>query len=277
MTTSTLYLLVTCSMDEGREYLACQVCKNLEAENSGHNFTEDLIVFDNASLYERHFESIPKDAKLIKSDRNVGYWSAINWVLRHYKKIMGRDYDYIYIIESDLIHRDMKRLDYCEDFLINNPNVGGIRTQNFSVKFKVFYNKKYHWIPFVNKSSLVSQKNPITGDSVWFDLVNKDAKIYLTNFHAKLPSLNRVHAMKKVFKKLEAKKNITEFDFMKLYFKEYPLMGILDGGLYKMLSSIETSYVSGSYSTYDQLKKIGYSNTRIDEIVSSGFSVKKLR
>ena len=276
MTTHTLYLLVTCSMDKSREYLAGEVCKNLSAENTDFYFSKDLIVFDNASIFTSHFKLLPEGAKLIQSNRNIGYWSAINWILSNYKEVMGREYDYIYIIESDLIHYDLRRINLCEDFLLNNAEVGGVRTQDFSVKLKALYNKKYHWFPFVNKSSLVSQINPITGDAVWFELADGNAKIYLTNFHAKLPSLNRIQAMKKVFNKLETKANITELDFMRLYFEEYSVMAILDGGLYKMLSSIETTYVSGSYSSEEELGEIGYINTRVDQIVSTDFHVKKI-
>jgi len=276
MANDTLYLLVTCSMDKSREYLACKVSKNLDAENIDFYFSKDLIVFDNASIYTGHFKFLPKDAKLIQSNRNIGYWSAVNWVLCNYKEVLDRDYDYIYIIESDLIHCDMRRIKLCEDFLASNAQVGGVRTQDFSVKFRALYNKKYHWLPFVNKSSLVSQRNAITGEAVWFELADDKAKIYFTNFHAKLPSLNRIKTMKKVFNKLETKANITELDFMRLYSEEYPVMAILDGGIYKMLSSIETTYVSGSYTSKDDLVKIGYSNTRVDRIVSTDFFVKKI-
>jgi hypothetical protein len=186
-------------MDKSREYLAGEVCKNLSAENTDFYFSKDLIVFDNASIFTSHFKLLPEGAKLIQSNRNIGYWSAVNWILSNYKEVMGREYDYIYIIESDLIHYDLRRINLCEDFLLNNAEVGGVRTQDFSVKLKALYNKKYHWFPFVNKSSLVSQINPITGDAVWFELAEGNAKIYLTNFHAKLPSLNRIQAMKKVF------------------------------------------------------------------------------
>jgi hypothetical protein len=275
MTTNTLYLLVTCSMDETRCELAGEVAKNLIAENKNQSFFSDLLVFDNASRFEGHLKFFPTEVRVVRSDRNVGYWSAINWVLDHYQELFGRSYTYIYIIESDLVHRNMSRLDACEQFLEEHQEVGGVRTQEFSVRWRMLYDKKYHWAPFARRHSLVSQNNAITGERVWFRLGDGRRRIWLTNFHAKLPALNRLGAMRKVFTELSERDEITELDFMHLYYGLYSNMALLDGGIYRMLSSSDTSHISGSYSTAQQLAKAGYHNTRIGYILKTGFSISR--
>jgi hypothetical protein len=273
MTANTLYLLVTCSMDKSRCDLACEVANNLVAENVTHPFFADLLVFDNASRFEDHLRIFPPEVRVVRSDRNIGYWSAINWTLTHYTELFGRNYTYIYIIESDLEHRNMLRLEACERFLEEHPEVGGVRTQEFSVRWGMLYDKRYHWVPFARRHSLVSQHNAITGERVWFRRADGRNHIWLTNFHAKLPALNRLDALTKVFAELSMRGKITELDFMHLYYDLYPTMALLDGGIYRMLSSSETSHMSGSYSNPQQLAETGYHNTRIDHIVSDGFSV----
>jgi hypothetical protein len=273
MTTNTLYLLVTCSMDKTRSQLACEVTKNLISENDRHSFFADLLVFDNASIFSEHLRLFPPDVRVVKSDKNIGYWSAINWVLVHYSELFRRKYSYIYIIESDLMHKNMTRLDDCERFLEDNPTIGGIRTQEFSVRWRVLYDKKFHWIPFARRRSLVSQKNAITGERIWFREGNRAQRIWLTNFHAKLPALNRMCAMSRVFAELARQEKITEIDFMHHYYAIYPNMALLDGGIYYMLSSSDTPHMSGSYSTSQQLALAGYQSTRIANIVNGGFSV----
>jgi len=273
MTSKTLYLLVTCSMDESRASLAWDVCCNLEQQNQNYPFSKDLLVFDNASKFTDHFKVLSKGAKLVQSDRNVGYWSAIHWTLNNYKKLFDRDYDYLYIIESDLIHKDMQKLEICERFLELNPQVGGVRTQEFSVRFRKLYDKQFHWLPFAKKHSLVAQKNAITGENVWFKKDTLHEGIYLTNFHAKLPALNRIKSLNKVFAALSERSQITEIDFMNLYYREHGLIGLLDGGLYRMKSTALSHHMSGSYSNASQLQEAGYLNTRIDRIVKSNFKV----
>ncbi len=273
MTANTLYLLVTCSMDKTRCDLACEVTNNLIAENITHPFFADLLVFDNASRFNEHLRIFPPEVMVVRSDGNIGYWSAINWSLTHYTELFGRNYMYIYIIESDLEHWNMFRLDECERFLEGHPEVGGVRTQEFSVMWRMLYDKKYHWAPFARRHSLVSQQNAITGERVWFRRGNSCGRVWLTNFHAKLPALNRLGAMTKVFAELSKREKITELDFMHLYYGLYPTMALLDGGIYRNLSHSETIHMSGSYSTPKQLTETGYHNTRIDHVISDGFAV----
>jgi hypothetical protein len=137
----------------------------------------------------------------------------------------------------------------------------------------MLYDKRFHWTPFARRHSLVSQNNAITGERVWFRLGDGRCHIWLTNFHAKLPAMNRMGAMFKVFSELSKRVEITELDFMSLYYGLYPTMALLDGGIYRMLSSSDTSHMSGSYSTSQHLAEVDYHNTRIAHIANDGFSV----
>lgn len=276
MTTDTLYLLVTCSMDDTRRDLACQVSENMMAQNVTHPFFDDLLVFDNSSSYQDHLKVFPPLVKAVRSDENVGYWSAIYWVLLNYQKLFKRKYKYLYIIESDLEHWDMFKLDSCEKFLDDHQKIGGVRTQEFSVKFRMLYDKRYHWAPFVKRHSLVSQRNVVTNERVWFRKVGLDKNIWTTNFHTKLPALNRLDALTTVFKRLADKEMIDEIYFMHLYYELYSDMALLDGGIYRQISTSDSAHLSGSWSTTEQIEESGYYNTRTDYIRTQGFAVHEM-
>ena len=263
-------------MDETRRDLACQVSENLMAQNVTHPFFDDLLVFDNSSRYEDHLKAFSPTVKAVRSDENVGYWSAIYWVLLNYQKLFKRKYKYLYIIESDLEHWDMFKLDSCEKFLDDHQKVGGVRTQEFSVKFRMLYDKRYHWAPFVKRHSLVSQRNVVTKERVWFRRSSSGDRIWRTSFHTKLPALNRLDALEVVFDKLAKRKKIDEIYFMHLYFQLYPTMALLDGGIYRQISHSDTVHLSGSYSTAEQLEELDYYNTRTDYIRTQGFAVEEI-
>jgi hypothetical protein len=273
MTNKTLYALVTCSMDYSRSDLAVKVVKNLVEENKRVNFASDLLVFDNCSKFISHLELLPNETKIVRADKNIGYWSAINWILKNYAHLYAREYRYIYLIESDLIHYNIGALSECERFLDEYPEVGGVRTQKFRVRFRMLFDKKYHFLPFVFRNSLVQQVNPFTNERVWFHKVPYFNNIYKSNFHAKLPALNRIDTMKKVFSQLEEMGKISELDFMKLYFKFKPINSVLDKGIFYQLSSMSTNHLSGSWTSDFLLATANYKKTRNDQIVKFGFSV----
>ncbi len=273
-TSNTLYLLVTCSMDLNRAELAKIVIQNLKEQSKEISFLGDFLIFDNNSKYQDHLSLVPDDVKVACSNQNIGYWSAIYWVLKNYQNIFGRDYQYIYIIESDLYHYNLKKISDCEIFLMKNLDVGSVRTQEFSVRYKFLYDKKYAWLPLPKKNSVVSQKNAITNENVWFKKGSSKSPIWVTNFHTKLPALNRISAMVKVFDELATTStDITEIQFMHFYHDIYKLVGLLDGGAFRVLNNIKTSGLSGSYSTQEELNRSGYRSTRIDRIITDGFSV----
>lgn len=263
-------------MDETRRDLACQVGKNLVSQNVTYPFFDDLLIFDNASPFDDHLKIFPSTVKTVRTNVNVGYWSAIYWTLLNYERLLNRKYKYLYIIESDLEHWHMFKLELCETFLNDNPRVGGVRTQEFSVKFRMLYDKRYHWAPFVKRHSLVSQRNVVTKERVWFRRVAREDSILTTNFHTKLPALNRLDALTTVFDRLAVKGQINEIYFMHLYYNLYPDMALLDGGIWRQISHIDTAHLSGSYSTAEELERTSYYDTRTDYIRTQGFSVQEI-
>ncbi|SNC62170.1 hypothetical protein [Polynucleobacter victoriensis] len=271
----TLYLLVTCSMDVNRANLARAVIQNLKEQNEEVAFFRDLLIFDNNSKYQDHFKDFPVGVKVAYSNINIGYWSAIYWVLKNYQKIFQRNYQYIYIIESDLYHFGLRKISDCELFLDKNSNVGSVRTQEFSVRCRFLYDKKYAWFPWPKKNSVVSQRNAITNEKVWFKKLSSTESIWVTNFHTKLPALNRMSAMVSVFDRLAASSTkITEIEFMSFYHDIYKLTGLLDGGAFRILNDINSPGLSGSYSPQEVLDRSGYRGTRVDQIIVDGFDVK---
>src|SRR5690606_36032204 len=101
--------------------------------------------------------------RIIESPDNIGYWSAIKWVLDNAGQMTGRSYRYIYIIESDLCHTDLKPLGACERFLDNHPQTACVRTQEFSVRRRWRYDKEKTFLPFQKRRSLISLRNLVTG------------------------------------------------------------------------------------------------------------------
>ena len=273
----TLFLLVFCSLDRSRALLAERVVHNLIEQNARFEFFSHLLVFDNASRFDGHLKLLPPDVRVFRSNWNIGYWSAIQWAVRNYKDVFPEVFDFIYIIESDLIHKNMGRLAACEQFLLDNASVGAVRTQEFSVRWRRLYDKRWAYLPFARRHSWVVQYNPVTKEPVWLKLADRTNRIYFTNFHSKLPALNRLPAMCHVFDALCAQESISEMDFIELYHGLYPINALLDGGIYRDLGSIPSpDIVSGSYSTPDRLREIGYRGSRLDLIVTTGFEVEPL-
>lgn len=264
----TLVLLVTCSMDVSRRDLAVQVVQNLAEKIPDAGLSNDFILFDNASTFKDHIQYAPQGTRIIQSTQNIGYWTAIKWVLENAPQIMGRDYKYIYIVESDLYHTDLKALAECEKFLDETPDAACVRTQEFSVRWRWRFDKGLQFLPFHMARSEIRLLNLATNEKAWFRKTSL-THIYKSNLHAKLPALNRVDALKKVFLSLENQGDFSEGDFFAEMVKIYPHIGVYDGGLFYSIYSRENmkTVVSGSYSGDEQLRKIGYQTTRYSRIV----------
>lgn len=266
MTEQTLYLLVTCSMDSSRAEIATQVADNLLAQDRKAAFLSDLVVFDNASRFADHLSRFPMGPKLLRADRNVGFWTAIDWTLRNHRALLGRDYRYLYVIESDLLHFAMERLAACEAFLERTPDVGGVRTQEFSVRLRFLYDKRCpRWF---RRTNAVQQTNALTGAPVRFTLADPAERIFVSNFHAKIPALNRMTLMQEIFADLRGYASISEIDFMRLFHERSRRVAQIDGGLFHALVNVpQAPGVSGSYSTPQELAALGYRATRADRIL----------
>lgn len=260
----TMFLLVTCSRDTSRRDLAIQVTRNVVQLLANLNIADRLIIFDNASTYPDHLNLLPPGIRVCQSSQNIGYWSAIKWVLDHINELASFNSAFIYIIESDLIHWDFSALGECERFLNAESRVSSVRTQEFSVKHRWRYNKRLQFLPFHVERSQVSLKNVITGESATFERAQGFSRLFISNLHPKLPALHRVPLLSSVFERLACKASFTEADFFAEAINEKPLVGVLDGGLYHSLTSWSdrASVISGSYGSVKQLADAGYHSTR---------------
>jgi|694.fasta_scaffold05770_15 hypothetical protein len=261
----TLFLLVTCTKDVTRFEILKQVVDNL-VHVIDKKTLDDLLVFDNASSYEGSVKLLTDNfVNVYQSKTNIGLWSAIHWCLKNYQSLMKRDYKYLYIIESDLIHSNdtLKKLETCESFLESNSEVGFIRTEEFLVSQRHLYDKgspkkdsrKYAW---------VTQNNFIQNKRVEFFQSDCDG-MYKCNFLAKLPALSRIQTMKEVFLDLSNLKKFNETDYQKLYYQRYKISAVLDGGIFhSKLGNENTDVVINGSRNYNL--SIDYRPTRSDSI-----------
>lgn len=261
----TLFLLVTCTKDVTRFEILKQVVTNL-CNVIDKSTLNDMLVFDNASSYEGSVKLLTDNFdNVYQSKFNVGLWSAIHWCLKNYQTLMGRDYKYLYIVESDLIHSNdtLKKLETCESFLDSNDDVGFIRTEEFFVAERHLYDKKspkkdsrkYAW---------ATQSNFIQNKRVEF-LKTDCEVIYKCNFLAKLPALSRIQPMKEVFLELSSLKKFSEIDYQKLYYNRYKVSALLDGGVFhSKLGNENVDVVINGSKNYNL--GIDYRPTRSDAI-----------
>jgi len=272
---STLAVLVTCSREESRRDLALAVARNLARVIPDAGLEQSFVLFDNASTCPEHIELMPPGTLVCRADRNVGYWSAIKWVLDHRTSLFDREFEYIYLIESDLYHADLKGLVACERFLSAEPRASSVRTQEFSVRGRWRYDKRLQMLPFHVLRSEISLSNVITGERAWFQRARGHEPIYLSNLHPKLPALNRVESMQSVFDALEAADQFTESDFFRLMMQRHPLTGVYDGGMFHSLVSYSDrgNAVMSSYVNLRELTRFGYEATRKACIDLDGVSV----
>lgn len=274
MTSKTLYLLITCCVEQTRYDVLERVVANLKEQQRIHNFNieDDLIVFDNGSTVPNTLELLTSNFKqVLQSNSNEGFWSAINWVLAHG---VDKKYEYIYVIESDHIHFALHKLSDIEKFLDTHPNIGGVRAQEFVVAEKHLYSKSN---PHVDsrKYAWVNQRNHITGAPIKFEQTSVP-DFYETDFLSQLHSVNRIQPFKVVFNALEKQSRLgqkfSEFDYQKQYAELYPKFGIIDGGLFHAKLTWCTGVVAGSFITtgvegYNgPMNPAGYQETRVSII-----------
>ena len=240
------------------------VAKNLAETVPRAGLADRFVVFDNASTFDDHLACLPPGSLICRAERNVGYWAAIKWVLETRVELFARPFDYLYIVESDLVHWDLRQLAACEAFLDAEQRASGVRTQEFSVRWRWRYDKRLKFLPFHVTRSEVALRNAITGERAWFSPVKEHDGIYLSNLHPKLPALNRISALDTVFAALATKDAFVEADFFRLMMGCHPLIGVFDGGLYHSLISGSEggTVVTGSYSANQALAKFGYHPTR---------------
>ena len=257
---SVAFLMVTCCLEESRANLLQQVTDNLQTQ--APELRDKITVFDNASTVPAAFTALSPFSKVYQADRNVGYWSAIDWWLRH---LSADPPEFTYIIESDMMHYGFDKLWLCAWYLQSHPEVGSVRLHEYSVENKHLYNKDAP-LPESRRSLWQSHTNKITGEPV--QLVQSDVSdIWETNFLTQLPALNRYQTMVEIFNELRDQKSFSELDFQRLYWRRYQKTAILDGGIFHCnLNPYGAKGITGSWTSPAELKKIGYQTTRVASI-----------
>jgi len=267
-------LLVTCCLEPARADILRQVVANLQEQ--APELRERLAVFDNAS-------TVPGVSELLRanfdhvfySNRNVGYWSAIDWWL---DQLQGTPPDYTYIIESDMVHYAFPRVHDAVALLDHHPDLGAVRLHEYSVANMHLYDKD-HPRPDSRSALWQSHTNKVTGRGVVHD--HLDASFWRTNFLTQLPALNRYPAMLEAFAELRKRPQFTELDFQRLYHDQhpYPYIALLDGGIFNCpLNPYGSGTPTGSWSSPDELKRLGYQSTRYASITPrSEYTVNRVK
>lgn len=270
MTKSTLFLFVSCCVEQSRFDIMKQVLASIKNETNSKNFQldHDLLAFDNGSTVEGTRELLLDNfSKVYVSDTNEGYWSAIFWLLNNYEQLVEnpKKYRYVYIIESDHFHYAIEKLNACEQALDQHENLGSIRTSEYVVAEQHLYNKS-NQDPNGRKYAWVSHVNTVTSAPISLKLLIKNLGIYNTNFLTCLHSVNRLEALKEVFIELQAQDKFSEHDFQKLYHNRFQQIGLVDGGIFhaKLGFTPGGGGLSGSWS--HDVSRLGYKTTRQDKI-----------
>lgn len=254
-------LLVTCCLEQSRYEVVKQVFTNIR-EKCPPEWLDHITVFDNASTYLGMGEVRSTFSNVVRADRNVGYWSAIDWWLESMKDFPPK---YTYIIESDMIHYDADRLKDCVKFLDGHADVGAVRLHEYSVENLHLYNKDRP-VPGSRSNLWQSHTNKVTGESIKHDRVD-EGQFWTNNFLTQLPALNRYDTMRQVFKVLYESERFSELDFQELYHAHYRKNAIIDGGIFNCdLNPYGAGVVTGSWTDPQQLAKLGYQNTRFASI-----------
>lgn len=275
-TSKTFYLLVTCCVENSRYTILKKVINNLiNKQGFSQGLENHLYVFDNGSTIPGTIDllktSFP-NSSIYVADKNLGFWSAINWSLNN---IDLTGYDFIHVIESDLFYyENLSVFGEVEEFLINNEDFGGVRLQEYSVKNSDLYNKSLQ-LPHAKKYAWVSHVNSFTREPVKLE-PTENPKFHKSNFLTKLPSFNRIKPFIEVFKEIGLNNKFSEPDFQHKFYQRYPIIGVLDGGLYHAKLGFtldDPSALSGSWS--HDVSSLGYRSTRND-IISKFDNVRQL-
>lgn len=269
-TLKTLYLLVTCCMEESRREILDQVIDRLLQNHQIDSILPYMVAIDNGSTDDtvevlKHRLGV----KVYSTPDNLGYWSAINWV---FNNVDLEPYRFIHIIESDHYYYadDLwTPLNSAENCLLEMDDIGGIRLQEYDIDRSDLYNKslgrgdgrKYAW---------VSHRNAVTGEPV----VPRDFEpteyenIWVSNFLTVLHGMNRLNTMREVFAELAELDGFSELDFQRKYHERYPRIGVLNGGIFHAklgFTPHNPRALSGSWSK--DVSSIGYRTTRQDTIL----------
>lgn len=257
----TSFLLVTCCLDQSRKDILDCVVENLRVQ--APEILDTITVFDNASKMPGTTELLTSTFKNVyQSDRNVGYWSAIDWWLEHLRLqfLTDKPVPYTYIIESDIMHYAFQKIWKCESYLDTHPHVGSVRLLEYSIADAHLYNKDKP-LPNSRRNLWQVHTNRVTGELVL--LGEPIDEIAETTFLTQLGALNRYEGIRNAFSELVKMKNFSELDFQALYWSQYQKTAVLDGGIMNCdLNPYGTKAVTGSWTPEQELLKLGYFPTR---------------
>jgi hypothetical protein len=264
-------LIVICSLSQERASLAEKVLDQIALLNDEINTKHKTVLIDNGSTFKSNFQQWTFIDEIFEFEQNIGYWNAISWFLDFLTfETKVSEHDYIYIVESDNLHYQLKGLNEIVSLMDRLEFVDSVRVQEFKVRLKHLYFKENKLLPFRRRRSLVSKYNAVDKKQVWF--VRFEGCFFLTNMHAKLPAVSRLATLQRVFVELRELKEITEWNFFAIMNKYSPLTGLYDGGIYYTLSTLENAKLveAGSYLEEYAEESRGYRNTR-HEIMLSNF------
>jgi len=250
-------LLVTCCLEQSRYDVLKRVIANIK-DSCPPEWANEITVFDNASTFVGMGELCSAFKNVYRADRNVGYWTAIDWWL---DSLAQNPPEYTYIIESDMIHYGAHRMQDCVTFMDEHPDVGAVRLQEYSVENFRLYNKERP-VQGSHKNIWQVHTNRVTNEGVKHERVG-EGSFWRTNFLTQLPALNRYVAMRDAFNKLRVMHSFTEFDFQQLYHSSYPRNALINGGIFTCEQQPhDKNVITGSWTLPKVLAKQGYLPTR---------------
>jgi hypothetical protein len=198
------------------------------------------------------------------ADRNVGLWTAIDWTLRH----AIDEHEFIYVIESDVLHYAVEKIALAEDAMDRHPEIGCVRCQEYSVAERCLYDKDVP-IAASRRWAWQGHRHRFTNKRIehWQSDVSG---VYLSDFLAVLPGLNRVRSMRTAFAALANMEMFSEPDFQREMWTQHPVNALIDGGAFHARLGAQGAALTGSWSNASELASVGYRQTRLDRIERDG-------
>jgi len=224
------------------------------------------VFFDNGSTLRNHLDSAKMHSRIsfVESSVNLGLWSAVNWILENYENRFGRKHQYIYIVESDLVHKALTPIVNFPSFLTKYSKYSMVRTEEFSVCARWRYDKRLSFLPypFHQEFSAISLFNQVDGKKAYFRKVHNERRLYASNLHAKLPGFHSFTRLKTVFQELRDLEDFAESDFFHSYQKLSREVAILDRGIWRSSTSAKTNSESSASWATPKYDSLGYLRTR---------------
>jgi len=260
-------LVVLCSMSQDRFSIAKAVLGSLKASENFLNC--NFLIIDNGSKYTLKQSELLVGCTYITMPQNLGYWGILHWAMYSpFSPLYDDSPEYIYIVESDHIHFAFNKLNEVLESLDSHPEITCARVAEFSVRYRHFFSKENRLLPFRRKRSLVSTRNAITKQKASFVPIKENDSIYLSNWHARLPSVFRYASLKETFNQLALRSSFTEHHFFEIMHEQSSQILVLDKGIFYPASSASNSknVLSGSWMQNYGGKSEGYQPTRIAQL-----------